>query len=433
MSEQQTLDEALGHDANGDGWRSATLADVADKRSENVEPQAADVDRHVGLEHITPNYPYPAWESIDELSSTKRRFYPGDILFAKLRPNLEKVAQPSFHGICSTDIFPITAREGVNSKYLLYRLSSKEAYDHARRTSAGTRMPRTSWSLFSKLEFDLPPIEEQRNIATVLQNVDEYIQKTNSVVDQLYKVRKGIVLDFLAGKLTDENLKETRLGPKKLQIPESWKIAELGEIADVKNGVRIPPGDEYADRETGYRFVRISDLEDGEIDEEGVKHLTENSFEEMNRGYIHTNDLFLTLNGHSIGGVGLCPPELDGAHFTDNAAKITNLDEVIPDYLHLYLQSYYGQGEISRFTVGSGQPKLSLFRSKRIEVLVPPISQQKGIKEVVSGINEVIRSEKKSIRELKRFKQGLIQDLLSGKVRTHDMDIETLDEIRSFE
>lgn len=172
-------------------WIPVKLSDVATKRAENVDASEIDGEHHIGLEHIEPNSPEPNWEDSETLSSTKRRFYSGDILFAKLRPNLEKAAQPDFDGVCSTDIFTIQSEDGINSKYLLYRLSSKPAYDHARRTSVGTRMPRTSWNLFSNFEFELPPLSEQRKIASVLYNVDEAIRKTEEIIGHLMKLRKA--------------------------------------------------------------------------------------------------------------------------------------------------------------------------------------------------------------------------------------------------
>jgi len=286
--------------------------------------------------------------------------------------------------------------------------------------------------IVKKHKIPIPPLREQRKIATVLYTVDRAIEKTDAILSQYDRIKKALIFDFLSGGFTEEELVGRRLGPKPIQIPESWNIVELGNIADVKNGIRIPPGDDYSDEDTGYRFIRISDLEDGVMVEDEVKNLKEDSFEEMNRGYINSKDLFLTLNGHSIGGVGIVPPELDGAHFTDNAAKITNLDGAIPEYLLVYLQSYYGQGEISRHTVGSGQPKLSLFRAKRVEVLLPPIEQQKRLKDTIETINQEIQVEKRLESRLKSLKCGLMQDLLSGKVRTTDTNIEVPEEIAQY-
>ena len=199
MSEEATLEEFRdkSEDDQRQDWRKVKLGEVSWKRSENVDPQEVDIDRHVGLEHIEPNNPSPNWEPLDDLASTKRRFHSGDILFAKLRPNLEKSAQPDFEGVSSTDIFPIVSEQGVNSKYLLYRLSSKPAFDYARRTSAGTRMPRTSWNLFSNFEFDLPPLPEQRNIATVLYTVDRAIEKIEGISEQIKRVKKALAQELI--------------------------------------------------------------------------------------------------------------------------------------------------------------------------------------------------------------------------------------------
>jgi type I restriction enzyme S subunit len=210
MSEEVTLDEFAKRDERdeqGQKWKNVQLHEIAYKRSENVDPQEIDLEKHIGLEHIEPNNPVPDWESVDGLSSTKRRFEAGDILFAKLRPNLEKSAQPDFMGVASTDIFPIVAEDNINSKWLLYRLSSKPAYDYARRTSAGTRMPRTSWNLFSNFEFGLPPLSEQRKIATILYTVDCAIEKTDEIKEQVSRLKRGVAQNlFRSGLIVSREL-----------------------------------------------------------------------------------------------------------------------------------------------------------------------------------------------------------------------------------
>ena len=275
MSEEVELDEFLD-ESEGEPeqeWRMVRLEEVAQKRSKNVDPQEVNLERHVGLEHIDPNTPYPKWDSVGGLSSTKRRFESGDILFAKLRPNLEKSAQPDFEGVASTDIFPIVGENGVNSKYLLYRLSSKPAYDYARRTSAGTRMPRTSWNLFSKFEFSLPPLEEQRKIATVLHNVDQAIQKTERIIQHHNKLKRILTQDLLNKGVVECDREVKRVGPKEVEIPEYWEVKKVSEISSIKNGNRIVKGHNYADSKTEYPFIRIVNIDSGTVSTDNIKNI----------------------------------------------------------------------------------------------------------------------------------------------------------------
>ena len=394
-----------------DRLHTVRLDEVATKRSENVDPSEVNVKRHVGLEHILPNDPSPEWEDISNVSSTKRRFYAGDILFAKLRPNLEKVAQPDFDGVCSTDIFTLTAAEGVNSRYLLYQLSTKPAFDWARRTASGTRMPRTSWGFLKEFEFALPSIQEQKRIATILSTADELIEKSQQIANKCNRIKERHVPESISGQTTDEQTVDTRVGPKKIELPDSWEVKTIDSFADIKNGNRIVKGHEYADRETEYPFIRITDMKDGSVDTTDLKYLKPKTAEEMDRGIISSDDVYITVTG-SVGEAGTVPEELDGARFTDNAAKLYNLNKVLNDYLKIYLRSKFGQDEVRRFTVGSTQPKLSMYRVKRMEVIVPPLEVQEEIAETVDNFHQSIKSYKQYGQKLSRIKKGLLQDLV---------------------
>ncbi len=430
MSNDVTLDEFQNKskDKESQNWEKVKLEDVSQKRSENVDPQDVDLNKHVGLEHIEPNTPSPKWEPLDDLSSTKRRFNSGDILFAKLRPNLEKTAQPDFEGVASTDIFPIVANNGVNSKYLLYRLSSKSAYDHARRTSAGTRMPRTSWNLFSNFSFDIPPIQEQRKIATVLSNIDQVISDTQSIIEQYDNLKVSVLQDLLKTGVSDDDCKVARIGPKEATIPEHWEIKNISEISQIKNGNRIVKGHDYADHETEYPFIRIVDMKAGTVSTTDIKYLKPETADQMQRGIIHSGDVYITVTGR-VGDAGTIPEELDAARFTDNAAKLYDFEGVISEYLSLYLRSKFGQDEVHRFTVGSTQPKLSMYRVEKMEVIVPPIEEQKIIVQRITDLLSSKNLNQKYLSQLKILKQGLMQDLLSGTVRTTDTNITVPDEV----
>lgn len=413
-----------------DHLHTVKLDEVVSKRSENVDPSEVNVERNIGLEHIQSNNPNPNWEPIENVSSTKRRFYAGDILFAKLRPNLEKAAQPDFDGVCSTDIFTLTASEDVNSRYILYQLSTKSAFDWARRTAAGTRMPRTSWGFLKDFQFNIPPIQDQRRIATVLMTVDDLIENSELIAEKYEKIKREYIRKAISGGISTEQTTENRIGPKRVEIPQSWIIKQIGEFTDIKNGNRIVKGHEYADQETGYPFIRISDMKEGTVDTSELKYLKPETAEEMDRGIISSDDVYITVTG-SVGEAGTIPEELDGARFTDNAAKLHNLKGVQKEYLKIYLRSKFGRDEVRRFTVGSTQPKLSMYRVKRMEVIIPPTDKQNEIIETVNSIDESSRLNKQYCQRLSRIKSGLMQDLLENN-RHIPSEIDAISEVEQY-
>ena len=416
MGEEATLDEYQSEPEteSSQEWQAVKLEDVSRKRSDNVDPQEVDLERHVGLEHIEPNTPYPKWESLDGLSSTKRRFEPDDILFAKLRPNLEKSAQPDFEGIASTDIFPIVAERGVDSKYLLYRLSSKPAYDHSRRTSVGTRMPRTSWNLFSNFEFELPPLEEQRKIAAVLYNVDQAVQKTEEIIERVEQIGRGLRQTlFTEGYHEHETEPYGTLG----KIPVEWEKTRLYKIAEVARGrfTHRPRNDpEFYGGE--YPFIQTSEVV------ESVGELTDYS-QTLNEKGISVSKEFApgTIIITIAGNIGDTAVATFPVYFPDSLVGITPDKGVDRDFLEHFLR--YRQDFLNRLSTKTTQKNLNLNLLRPIEVVKPQLGEQKEIARILTRVDNRIKKERKYKSQLQHLKQGLMQDLLSGAVRTHEATI----------
>jgi len=405
-------------------WRTVKLGEVVRKRSENVDPQEVRLDRHVGLEHIEPNTPRPDWESVDGLSSTKRRFQPGDILFAKLRPNLEKAAHPDFEGIASTDIFPIVAEDGVNTKYLLYRLSSKPAFDHARRTSAGTRMPRTSWNLFSNFEFDLPPLEEQRKIASVLYNIDQAIQKTDNYIDQVERLRTGLLQDVFSGG-EGKATKSARLSAVDVEIPEHWEITTVGECStQITDGAHLTP-----DRsDEGYLLLSARNVKDNHLYLSNVDYVPQDEYERLiEKCNPEPGDILISCSG-TVGRVCKVPKGLEFA-LVRSAALVKFDDRIIPEFGEKVLQYSGVQKQIKGYQTQSAQPNLFQGQIASLEIPLPRKKEQEKIASCIHDVDTIIEHEKQYKSQLQRLKQGLMQDLLSGEVRTHDKDIELVDDV----
>ena len=435
MSEQDvTLGEFTdSEEGTSDDWRPVTLGEVSSKRSDNVDPQEISLSRHVGLEHIHPNTPTPDWEPVDGLSSTKRRFKPGDILFAKLRPNLEKAAQPDFEGIASTDIFPIVAKEGINSKYLLYRLSSKPAYDHARRTSVGTRMPRTSWNLFSNFEFDLPPLEEQRKIASVLYTVDQAIQKTEKIESQLQHTKKGLVQDFLTEGLGDSKVSET--GTKLGQLPDHWDVVTIENIiADEENaftdGARYSLSSDEIHSQGEARAILLEEVGEGEFDDSTPKFATKAKYEEITHRAIYPDEVVVAKMAEPVARACIVPETYD--RYLLGCADVVRIvpDSRIEDRFLMYcMNSHKVWRQAVAHLRGTGRSRINLENIAELKIPKPPIEEQTQIVEVLSEFDSKIKTERRYRERLQRLKQGLMQDLLSGEVRTHDKDIEILDDV----
>jgi type I restriction enzyme S subunit len=359
----------------------------------------------------------------------------GDLLISRMQePILRSCILPSFEqdSVMAVDIARLQEDENWNRMLLKYIFNSRPIWKQGIAWASGTTRKRISRKNIEKLRLPTPPLSEQRKIATVLYTVDRAIQKTNSIINELCTLHQGWVNKILTEGASSEPVVEGYLGPKEITYAKTWSIEQIGDIADVKGGKRLPKGHNYAEEKTDYPYIRVVDFINGTVVRDDLKYLKEETYNEISKYTISSDDTYISIAGNGLGQTGTVPDSLDGANLTENAAKICELNGVEPEYLKLYLNSYLGDSEIHRATVGTGQPKLGLFRIKNLEVLVPPLPKQRKIVEISNKIELTIHLNREEKKSLKDVKAGLMQDLLSGEVRTTYADIDIPEEIAQY-
>ena len=163
------IEEGLGAQS---AWRTVPFGEVAEIASNLVDPAAIG-----GLPHIAPNHiasgrpnllPYDTVAE-DGVISGKHRFYPGQIIYSKIRPYLRKVVLLNFAGACSADMYPINAR--CNSRYLMYWMLSVEFTWLASQLEGRTVLPKINQKALNSIPTPVAPDAVQEAIADRLDEV----------------------------------------------------------------------------------------------------------------------------------------------------------------------------------------------------------------------------------------------------------------------
>ena len=236
-----------------DEWQTKDFGECAVLVRETVSPLDIGDAPYIGLEHIEVGTLSLLGHGVaSNVTSTKSRFQRGDILFGKLRPYFRKAVRTSFDGICSTDIWVIRAKEGVDQGFLYYCIASWPFVDFANAGSEGTRMPRAKWEYVSRYKILLPSLSEQRAIAHILGTLDDKIElnrRMNETLEEMARAifkswfvdfdpvrakmdgswRRGESLPGMPAEMYDlfpERLVDSELG----EIPEGWRVGTLGTV-----------------------------------------------------------------------------------------------------------------------------------------------------------------------------------------------------------
>lgn len=213
-----------------------------------------------------------------------------------------------------------------------------------------------------------------------------------------------------AGKIKKEKpLPEITEDEIPFDIPESWKWVKLGEIVSVLGGKRIPAGRQLTTENTGYIYIRVSDMKNGTVSLDNLLYVPEDIYPSISRYIINKEDVYITVAG-TIGRVGVIPDELDGANLTENADRLV-FDIIDRDWLMMCLDSPVIQNQIAAATTQVGQPKLAIKRIQELLVSLPPLEEQRRIVARINELLPLIDKYNKAWSKLEDFNKRFPEDM----------------------
>ncbi len=193
---------------------------------------------------------------------------------------------------------------------------------------------------------------------------------------------------------------EFQIVEKKLKSSK-MEIKELGEVAKIKGGKRIPLGETFSDKKTDYPYLRVTDFNQNSINLNNLKYISKEVFDKIKNYTISTKDIYIS-NAGTIGLVGIIPEELNNKSLTENAGKITNIniDKIEQKYLMYILDSKISKKQIDRELLVVGVPKLSLERISNLKIPIPPKEIQKQIVDLMDNAYNLKKQNEEKAKKM---------------------------------
>ncbi|MDK9690205.1 N-6 DNA methylase [Azospira sp.] len=190
-----------------------SIGEVLDRVSESIDPMMeTGTVAYVGLENIETNSGRLVGDvqaDYSEIRSLKAKFSAGDVLYGKLRPNLNKVYFAQMNGICSTDIFVFRAKSSIDPRFVSIVMRSPQFNDEVLKGIGGAQLPRVGFEHLKNLMIPLPPLAIQQEIVAEIEGYQKIIDGARQVVEN-YRPR--------------------------INVQPDWPCYELGTIANLING-----------------------------------------------------------------------------------------------------------------------------------------------------------------------------------------------------
>ena len=368
-------------------WPLVSVGEVFERSNKTVMP--TDIEgpvNYVGLENISQGTGSLVGNTVTEnpatIKSLKNEFKHDEILYGKLRPNLNKVWVSDRSGICSTDIYVIRPKQSdIIPTLYSYIFRERRFNDAVVSQIKGAQHPRVSWDAIERLEIPLPPLEVQREIVAELDSYQQVINGARAVVE---KWRPRIAVD------------------------QEWPIVELGELTKPQYGYTASAADDG-----DARFVRITDIaDDGTLQSEGAKFI---ALEEDSRKFLLSQgDVLVARTGATYGKTMLFK-EAYPAVFASYLIRLRFPEDIIsPSYYWAFAQSESYWSQAQTLATGTGQPQFNGNVLKQIRLPVPPIETQSVIVSEIKAEQALVSANRELMGRMEQHVRDAIARLWEG-------------------
>jgi type I restriction enzyme S subunit len=186
-----------------DKWAISMFGDIATLRKERFDPKSKSAEKFcVELENIQSGTGRLIGETYTKNnSSLKSIFYPGDVLFGKLRAYLKKYWFATCEGVCSTEIWVLEAKNKKIIPEILFQIVQSEGFISTAAMTQGTHMPRSNWDVVAGYKIRLPDTIEQTAITKLLTTADQEIAELEKKLKLLEDQKKYLLNNLITGTI----------------------------------------------------------------------------------------------------------------------------------------------------------------------------------------------------------------------------------------
>ncbi|HCB40868.1 MAG TPA: restriction endonuclease subunit S [Gammaproteobacteria bacterium] len=284
---------------------------------------------------------------------------------------------------------------------------------------------------FRKLKLSLPRIEEQTAIANALSDVDALISELEKLIAKKQAIKTATMQQLLTGRTrlpqfalredgSKKGYKQSELG----DIPEDWGVMTIGDALDSgfifdqmdgNHGDLYPKSHEFSSY--GVPYVGATDFYSGRIDYKNCKYLPEVRAKKFKKGIAVDGDVLFAHNA-TVGPVAILRTGLDfvilsttATYYRCNSEKIKNV------FLAKYFESEFFVKQYSAVMSQSTRNQVPILAQRKFFLILPEIEEQTAIATILSDMDSEIQALQQRLTKTRQIKQGMMQELLTGKTR----------------
>jgi type I restriction enzyme S subunit len=365
-----------------------------------------------------------------EILSQKLLIPPRCLLFGKLNPRVEKVWKVESLGhlrcLASTEWLPIVPTDGLDQRFGYYLLWSNWVLPVAQGLVSGSTpsRQRVEPGSFYDVEVPLPPIDEQREIGSLLEQFQFAVLAQDVVIEAALNLKRAAMRELFTCGLRGEAQKETEIGP----IPEIWDAVPLGSLGRVGNGSTPKKSVPEYWKSGTYPWLTSAKVYDREI-VEADQFVTEQALRECHLPQIDPGAILIAITGQGK-TLGHCAVLQMQATINQHIAYIAiDLCRADPSFVRGYLETKYDYFRQVGSGRGSTKGALTCAFLRAMPIPLPPtLDEQREIATILDAIDRKIDLHRKKRAVLDELFKALLHKLMTGEIRVDDLDLSALAE-----
>lgn len=308
----------------------------------------------------------------------------------------------------------------INKSFLLQVLLSPIIQNAIQREQTNNAQPKLALSRIRIFEVPNPPLPEQQKIAEILNTVDDKIEVIDQQITEMQELKKGLMQRLLTKGIGHTEFKDSALG----RIPKSWEVIQIQTLLDNKritshldgnHGGLYPKAEEFIDK--GVPYIGANNFVNGKVDFDKCKHLSIERALKFRKGVAKNGDVLFAHNA-TVGPVAFLQTDLDFVILSTTATYF-RLDNITINskYWLYFISSPSFKNQYEKVMGQSTRNQVPITMQRSFLAILPDYSEQEKIANIISSVDEkldVLLEKKTNYQELK---QGLMQQLLTGKIR----------------
>ena len=406
-------------------WTISTIGTIADVKTGpfgsalHADDYVQDGTPIITVEHlgetglIRQNLPKVSDEDRQRLSAYSMQ--EGDIVFSRVgsvdRNAYVTAAENGW--LFSGRILRLRAKsEKLSTRYLGYYFKSEDTKERIRGVAVGQTMASLNTKLMNAFKVVLPTVEEQKNIATLLSNIDTLISTLEKQVSKKKAIKQGAMQELLTGKR---------------RLPGfngAWREVRLEDICSkITDGSHESP----PESDVGYYMPSVKDMTSTGFDYSECKKISYADFKKLERNGCRPDigDVLIAKDG-SILKYAFVQEQAETIVILSSIAIVKPLFNCVDSFFlaQYFRQQNFVEQVITNYKSGTGVPRIVLKGFKQIELFIPEsVAEQATIAKILVDMDKEIAGLEKKLGKYRQVKQGMMQQLLTGKIRlTKDIE-----------